>query len=76
MNGKYYVESSSAYQFELTLLEQLFASGVPVAKAVPVKSGDLLGFTATDAGERAFALFPYADVLQLRSSAITFDQSR
>ena len=57
---KYYIESPDAFQFELDLLEHLHQAGVPVAHALRKTDGELLGFTSTALGERAFALFSYA----------------
>ncbi len=75
LNNKYYIESSSAYKFELDLLDHLDSNGVPVANALPRKNGALLGHTSTPLGERAFALFSFADGMQLSGSAITIKQS-
>ena len=60
LNHKYYVESPDAFQFELDLLEHLHQEGVPVAHAQCMNDGELLGWTSTKLGERAFALFAYA----------------
>jgi len=59
-NGKYYIESPDAFQFELDLLDHLYKEGVPVAPAKRRDNNELLGWTATPKGERAFALFSYA----------------
>jgi len=75
LNNKYYIESGSAYEFELELLEHLHSNGVPVANALPSTSGELLGWTPTVLGNRAFALFPYADGIQLGGRSITINQS-
>ena len=60
LNHKYYIESPDAFQFELDLLEHLHKEGVPVAHALSMTSGELLGWTSTELGKRAFALFSYA----------------
>ena len=60
LNHKYYTESPDAFQFELDLLEHLHKEGVPVAHALSMTSGELLGWTSTELGKRAFALFSYA----------------
>ncbi len=57
---KYYIESPDAFQFELDLLEHLHNEGIPVAHALRKADGELLGWTSTALGERAFALFSYA----------------
>lgn len=59
-NHKYYIDSTDAFKFELDLLAHLYDSGVPVATAKRNDNNELLGFTATVLGERAFALFSYA----------------
>lgn len=58
--NKYYIEAPDAFQFELDLLEHLHQEGVPVAHALRKTDGELLGWTSTALGERAFALFSYA----------------
>lgn len=75
LNNKYFVESSSAYEFELELLKHLHSNGVPVANALPSTSGELLGWTETAQGKRAFALFSYADGIQLSGRSVTISQS-
>ena len=75
LDGKYYVESDDAYRFELELLEQLHKHGVPVARGIPTKSGNLLGVGQTQQGKRSFALFHYADGIPLSRSALTTEQS-
>lgn len=74
LNNKYFVESGSAYEFELDLLEHLYSNGVPVAAALPSKSGKLLGWTSTSQGDRAFALFTYADGIRLDGESVTVNQ--
>lgn len=44
----------------MDLLEHLRQEGVPVANALRKTDGELLGWTSTELGERAFALFSYA----------------
>ena len=60
LNGKYYIESPDAFEFELELLEHLLAAGVPVSVAKQRDNSELLGWTPTARGERAYALFTYA----------------
>jgi len=59
-NGKYYIESPDAFQFELDLLDHLYEAGVPVAPAKRRDNNESLGWTDTPYGDRAFALFSYA----------------
>ncbi len=75
LNHKYYIESSDAFQFELNLLEHLHNEGVPVANALRMNNGELLGWVSTDYGDRAFTLFPYARGNELKSDSITIEQS-
>lgn len=74
LNGKYYIDSNTAYQFELDLLDHLHTRGIPVANAVRNKRNEFLGTTATSLGDRAFALFNYADGISLRGRSITVEQ--
>jgi Ser/Thr protein kinase RdoA (MazF antagonist) len=69
LNQKYYIESSDAFKFELELLDHLSSKGIPVAPAKKRDNGELLGWTTTTLGERAFAMFSYAagDVLTMKS---------
>lgn len=69
LNHKYYIESPDAFQFELDLLDHLYGAGIPVAPAKRRNNNELLGWTTTALGERAFALFSYAagDVLTMKS---------
>lgn len=69
LNQKYYIESSDAFKFELELLDHLSSMDIPVAAAKKRDNGELLGWTATTLGDRAFALFSYAagDVLTMKS---------
>lgn len=75
LNGKYYVQSDDAYLFELNLVKHLHSQGVPVASAMETKDGDLLGGCQTRQGRRTFALFQYADGIQLRRDSVTIEQS-
>ncbi len=75
LNNKYFIESGSAYEFELDLLDHLHLNGVPVANAIPNMCGELLGWFPTALGNRAFALFPYADGIQLSARSMTINQS-
>ena len=75
LNHKYYIKSSDAFQFELDLLEHLHKEGVPVANALSMSNGELLGWTSTKLGERAFALFAYAAGKEVEEEAITSEQS-
>lgn len=70
LNHKNYIESSDAFQFELDLLEHLHGAGVTVAPAKRRDNNQLLGWTSTALGERAFALFSYAvgDVLSMATA--------
>ena len=75
LNHKYYIESPDAFQFELDLLEHLHQEGVPVANALSMSNGELLGWTSTKLGERAFALFAYAVGEEVDEKSITPEQS-
>ena len=75
LNHKYYIESPDAFQFELDLLEHLRKEGVPVANALRMSNGELLGWTSTKLGERAFALFTYAAGEEVDEESITSEQS-
>lgn len=70
LNHKYYIETPDSFQFELDLLDHLFSSGIPVSAAKKRDNNELLGWTRTALGDRAFALFTYAkgDVLNHRTS--------
>ena len=74
LNHKYYIESPEAFQFELDLIEHLHSEGVPVANALRMNNGNLLGWVATDLGERGFALFPYAPGLELKEDTLTIEK--
>ena len=74
LNNKYYIDSSSSYEFELELLRHLYSHGVPVAIALPRNNGKLLGWTETEIGSRSYALFSYAEGIQLGSSSVTISQ--
>lgn len=60
LNGKYYVDSPNAFQFELDLVDYLYKQDIPVAHPLPQKDGKLLGWIDTDLGKRYTALFSYA----------------
>lgn len=75
LNHKYYIESPDAFQFELDLLEHLHQNNVPVAYPLPLSSGKTLGWTSTDLGERAFALFIFAEGEEVEAQNITLKQS-
>jgi len=75
LNHKYYIKSSDAFQFELDLLEHLNNEGVPVANALRINNGELLGCVSTECGDRAFALFPFALGNELKRDSITIEQS-
>ncbi|MEX1215989.1 phosphotransferase [Saccharospirillum sp.] len=60
MNHKYYIENPDAFQFELDLLDHLCGAGIPVSPAKRRDNNELLGWTSTTSGDRAFALFTYA----------------
>ena len=74
LNHKYYIESFDAFQFELDLLEHLHHDGVPVANAMRRSNGELLGSVSTQAGDRTFALFPYAAGSEIKSDTLTIEQ--
>ncbi|MFM2484339.1 phosphotransferase enzyme family protein [Celerinatantimonas yamalensis] len=61
LNHKNYIESPDAFKFELDLLDYLYSAGIPVAPASRRDNGESLGWTATAFGNRAFALFSYAE---------------
>lgn len=75
LNGKYYVESDNAYRFELNLIKHLHAQDVPVATGIPTKNGDYLGVTQSTHGQRAFALFRYAEGIPLSRNSVTTQQA-
>ncbi len=74
LNGKYYVASHDAYRFELDLVNHLHTRDVPVATAIPTQNGEHLGVMQTAHGQRAFALFNYADGIALSRDSVTNDQ--
>ena len=75
LNHKYYIESPDAFQFELELLEHLHTQDIPVARALPLKDGELLGWTGTELGKRAFALFVYAEGAEIDRGDLTKEES-
>lgn len=74
LNGKYYVDSDDAYRFEMDLLKHLHTRDVPVATGIPTQDGEYLGVMQTAHGQRAFALFSYADGIPLSRSSVTTEQ--
>jgi Ser/Thr protein kinase RdoA (MazF antagonist) len=60
LNGKYYIDSPEAFQFELDLVDYLYKQEIPVARPLPQSNGELLGCIDTDLGKRYTALFSYA----------------
>jgi Ser/Thr protein kinase RdoA (MazF antagonist) len=74
LHGKYYVESDDAYRFELDLVEHLHTRDVPVATGIPTENGEYLGVMQTAHGQRAFALFHYADGMPLNRGSVTTEQ--
>ncbi len=75
LNGKYYVDSDDAYRFELDLLRHLHSQDIPVANAIPTQTGEHLGLIQTVHGQRAFALFHYAEGIALNRNSVTTEQS-
>ena len=75
LNGKYYVDSPKAYQFELDLIDYLHKQTIPVAYPIPLNNGELLGWTSTALGERATALFPFALGGEVAGESLTIEQS-
>lgn len=74
LNGKYYVESDDAYRFELDLIKHLHTRDVPVATGIPTVNGEYIGVMQTVHGQRAFALFCYADGIPLSRNSVTNEQ--
>lgn len=74
LNHKYYIESLDNFQFELDLIEYLHAQNSPVAEAIRLNNGELLGTVSTELGARAFALFAYAEGSTLEPTAHTAEQ--
>ena len=74
LNGKYYVESDDAYQFELDLVEHLHQHDVPLATVVRTADDELSGTVKTSHGHRTFALFHYADGIPLSRDSVTIEQ--
>ncbi len=74
LNGKYYIDSAEAFQFEVDLVDYLHKRKMPVAYPVPRKDGDLLGWAATPLGERATALFSYALGEEISKDSLTTAQ--
>jgi Ser/Thr protein kinase RdoA (MazF antagonist) len=59
--GKYYIAGADDFRFELELLAYVRSHGVPVASAMPTKSGELLGHLVGPEGTRYTALFRFAE---------------
>jgi len=75
LSGKYYIKCDDAYRFELNLVRHLHSQGVPVANVIPTSDGELLGVAELRAGQRAFALFHYAEGVSLSRESVTIKQS-
>jgi len=74
LNGKYYIDSPEAFQFELDMLEYLRTQNVPVSYPIRMNNGDLLGWTPTDFGKRATALFSFAQGEEIIEEPATIEQ--
>jgi Ser/Thr protein kinase RdoA (MazF antagonist) len=74
LNHKYYIETPEEFQFELDLLEHLHKESIPVANALRMNDGGLLGTIPTALGERAFALFSYAEGEELSKDTMTIER--
>jgi len=74
LNHKYYIESPDDFNFELDLLDHLFAAGIPVAPAKRRDNNELLGWTNTTLGDRAFALFTYAVGDELTRKSVNLER--
>lgn len=61
LHGKYYIRDADDFKFELALLAHLRGAGVLVSAPVRRRDSELLGWVGTPTGERACALFPYAE---------------
>ncbi len=75
LNGKYYVDSPEAFQFELDLLDYLRTQNIPVSYPIRMNNGELLGWTSTALGERATALFSFALGGEVSEESITVEES-
>ena len=75
LNGKYYVGSPEAFQFELDLLEYLQTQDIPVSYPIRMDNGELLGWTSTTLGERATALFSFAPGGEASRESFTTEES-
>lgn len=71
LNGKYYIRGADDFRFELELLDSLCGCGVSVAAPLRCTDGNLMGSIATSAGERALALFAFAEGREIKASALT-----
>lgn len=60
-NHKYWISGPWDFLYELELLRFVHSQGVSVAAPVERRDGDLLGTLETEAGNRYFALFDFAD---------------
>lgn len=74
LNGKYYIDSPEAFEFELDLVDYLYNQDIPVARPLPQKDGTLLGCIDTDLGKRYTALFSYAPGESLLGKTPTVEQ--
>lgn len=61
LNGKYYTPTFDSFQFELDLLQFVHARGVPVSYPIMPSKGGSLVTIPTEAGQRAAALFSFAE---------------
>lgn len=75
LNGKYYVKSNHTYRFELDLIEHLYKWDVPVATGISIVNEEYTGVIPTVHGQRAFALFCYAEGIALGRGSVTNKQS-
>ena len=75
LNGKYYVDSPEAFQFELDLLDYLHTQNIPVSYPIRMNNGELLGWTSTSLGKRATALFSFAPGGEVTTESLTIEES-
>ena len=75
LNGKYYVDSPEAFQFELDLLDYLQTQSIPVSHPIRMDNGELLGWTSTALDRRATALFSFAPGGEVLEESFTIEES-
>lgn len=73
-NGKYYISSPEAFQFELDLLDYLKAQHITVSYPIRMTNGEFLGWTPTPLGERATTLFSFAEGINISEVPATVEQ--